>query len=176
MIVSLSSAAYSNQRPLNRIIPSFLSNSDFAAVPPTRTSTNGFTSWMWRLINGKHKSISFGVGCRFPGGRHGIMLEIYTDDRSSPIDDNILSNNCPLTPTKGLPCRSSSAPGASPTNITLAFSFPSEKTRLVAVFFNEQPSYSDTANRSSSKLVILLTKFIELSDKLIFGDTTSLFL
>ena len=68
MIVSLSSAAYSNQRPLNRIIPSFLSNSDFAAVPPTRTSTNGFTSWMWRLINGKHKSISFGVGCRFPGG------------------------------------------------------------------------------------------------------------
>ena len=35
MIVSLSSAAYSNQRPLNRIIPSFLSNSDFAAVPPT---------------------------------------------------------------------------------------------------------------------------------------------
>ena len=43
------------------------------------------------------------------------------------------------------------------------------------MFFNEQPSYSDTANRSSSKLVILLTKFIELSEKLIFGDSTSLF-
>ena len=105
----------------------------------------------------------------FQAGRHGIILEIYTDDRSSPIDDNILSNNCPLTPTKGFPCRSSSAPGASPTNITLAFSFPSEKTRLVAVFFNEQPSYSDTANRSSSKLVILLTEFMNYRTNLYLG-------
>ena len=41
MIVSLSSAAYSNQRPLNRIIPSFLSNSDFAAVPPREPVLTG---------------------------------------------------------------------------------------------------------------------------------------
>mgnify|MGYP003348283106 CR=1 FL=1 len=43
---------------------------------------------------------------------------------------------CPLCPTKGKPCISSSAPGASPINITSALGLPSQKTVLIAVSFN----------------------------------------
>ena len=40
----------------------------------------------------------------------------------------ILSNNCPAAPTKGRPVASSSAPGPSPINISLALAEPSPKT------------------------------------------------
>ena len=48
----------------------------------------------------------------------------------------ILSNNCPALPTNGLPCVSSSAPGASPTNIMRADVLPSPGT----AFLRSEPS------------------------------------
>src|SRR5436309_2761057 len=59
------------------------------------------------------------------------------------------SSSWPLTPTKGLPARSSSAPGASPISITRAAGLPSPNTRLVAVFFSGQPSKAASASASS---------------------------
>src|SRR4051794_15207575 len=59
------------------------------------------------------------------------------------------SSSWPLTPTNGLPARSSSAPGASPTNMIRAFGLPSANTRLVAVFLSAQPSKAPSASTSS---------------------------
>src|SRR5215831_14462493 len=49
---------------------------------------------------------------------------MITSSRFMPIASIILVNNCPARPTNGLPWASSSAPGASPTNIRRAFPFP----------------------------------------------------
>ena len=51
--------------------------------------------------------------------------------RDSPIAPMILVRSSPARPTNGLPCLSSSAPGASPTNISSAFGFPTPKTVCV---------------------------------------------
>src|SRR5689334_17046460 len=46
----------------------------------------------------------------------------------------ILVSNCPALPTNGSPCASSSAPGASPTNIRSASGLPTPKTVWVREF------------------------------------------
>src|ERR1700744_598993 len=43
----------------------------------------------------------------------------------------ILVSNCPAAPTKGSPCASSSAPGASPTNINSASILPTPNTTFL---------------------------------------------
>ncbi len=61
-------------------------------------------------------------------GRHLRTLAMYTSARDKAIASIILVSNWPAKPTKGSPCRSSSAPGASPTNINSASGFPTPKT------------------------------------------------
>ena len=62
------------------------------------------------------------------------------------------SSNWPEGPTKGLPARSSSAPGPSPTSISPASGLPSANTRLVAVAASGQPSKPARAARSSASV------------------------
>ena len=58
--------------------------------------------------------------------------------RAMPMAASIRSNNCPARPTKGLPCMSSSRPGASPMIITRAAGLPSKKTRFRAPILRSQ--------------------------------------
>src|SRR3954447_6189222 len=65
---------------------------------------------------------------------------------------SIRSRRRPLGPTNGLPCRSSSAPGASPTSITGALGLPSAKQSRVAVSASGQPPKVRSAASSSSSV------------------------
>ena len=73
--------------------------------------------------------------------------------RSSPIAPSMRSSNCPALPTNGRPIRSSSLPGASPTNMTREPGTPSANTSWVAVRFSAQPSKSAITERSVSRSV-----------------------
>src|SRR5215472_1217817 len=79
-----------------------------------------------------------------------MTFVICTPVRSSPIAASMRSRSCPARPTKGSPIRSSSAPGASPMNMTGAAGLPSINTVLVAVFFNGQSSKAATSAANSS--------------------------
>ena len=57
-----------------------------------------------------------------------------------PIAENILSNKSPASPTKGLPCLSSSGFGASPMIITSDAGSPSPKTKFRAPLRRSQNS------------------------------------
>ena len=59
----------------------------------------------------------------------------------------------PLTPTNGLPSRSSSAPGASPTIMTGAPGAPSANTVFLAVRLSAQPSKPRIAASSSASVL-----------------------
>ena len=72
---------------------------------------------------------------------------MYTRSQLSPTAFNIRSSNCPARPTKGRPMRSSSPPGASPTNMTLDPGAPSANTSWVAVLFKAQPSKRSSVDR-----------------------------
>ena len=85
------------------------------------------------LRKGRQASASSGSGFLFPGGRHFTTFAIYTSDLFSPIASSIRSRSCPARPTNGLPCRSSSCPGPSPTSMTFAWTFPSPKAVRVLV-------------------------------------------
>ena len=63
------------------------------------------------------------------------------------------SMSWPLTPTKGLPSRSSSAPGASPTIMTGAPGTPSANTVFLAVRLSAQPSKARIAASSSASVL-----------------------
>ena len=90
-------------------------------------------------------------GLRFCGGRHLTMLVIYTPrPRSSPMLCSIKSNSFPAGPTKGSPCRSSSCPGPSPTNITSACRSPTPKTARLRFSESGQRAHASTAARSGS--------------------------
>src|SRR5258706_15290428 len=65
----------------------------------------------------------------------------------------MLSSNWPERPTNGSPAISSSRPGASPTNITLACGLPSANTSRFAVRRSAQPSNRSSRSRSASRLV-----------------------
>ena len=60
------------------------------------------------------------------------------------------SSNWPERPTNGRPCRSSSAPGASPTSISREPGVPSANTSRLAELFSAQPS---KRSRMARKLV-----------------------
>src|SRR6266850_4532592 len=65
-----------------------------------------------------------------------------------PASANAASNSRPAGPTKGLPARSSSLPGCSPTNITLDRRLPSPKTVCVPFFQRSQARQSAAASLS----------------------------
>jgi hypothetical protein len=108
-----------------------------------------------------HVCISTGVGLRLPAaspgvsGRHLRILAMYTVSRVSPIVWMILVSNCPALPTNGSPCASSSAPGASPTNINSASILPTPNT----TFFRELAKWghftqANARARSSAKAAL----------------------
>src|SRR5262249_20325281 len=63
-----------------------------------------------------------------------------------PASTSALSNNLPAGPTNGLPAKSSSLPGCSPTKITFALLEPSPNTVCVPVFHNGQARHSFAAS------------------------------
>src|ERR1044071_6213193 len=62
-----------------------------------------------------------------------------------PASSSALSSKRPAGPTKGLPDRSSSLPGCSPTNMTFTRLAPSPKTVCVPVFHRSQAWQSAAA-------------------------------
>ena len=82
----LSFFSYSNQRPLNRIIPSLRTNNVLEAVPPAKIKIFGLISSICLWTKGKQVAVSLVVGGLFPGGRQGMILVMYTCERANPIE------------------------------------------------------------------------------------------
>src|SRR3954447_20480694 len=61
------------------------------------------------------------------------MLATKTSGRAIEISSSSWSSSRPAWPTNGMPCRSSFAPGASPTNKRSAFALPEPNTTVVRV-------------------------------------------
>ena len=117
--------------PLTRVIPTWLPVIFLVAKLPRVAITRGSISSIWRSRYGQQASISSGCGSRLPGGRDLRMLAMKTSSRRSPISPSSWVSSCPARPTNGSPWRSSSAPGASPMNISSASALPEPKTALV---------------------------------------------
>ncbi len=101
-----------------------------------------------------HEATSSGKGFLFSGGRHFKILHIYTSSLFSPIASIIFVSSMPALPTNGLPCASSSKPGASPINISFACVLPEPKTTFFLVFARSQfrhfsASFCKASNPSS---------------------------
>lgn len=106
----------------------------FKAVEPSSTSITGFMISICDRSQGMQTDASAGVGTLFPGGLHFTILLInICSFLVNPQAIRILSSNCPDNPTKGLPCISSSLPGASPISIIPACGLPSPKITLFLV-------------------------------------------
>src|SRR6266850_3826624 len=69
-----------------------------------------------------------------------------------PASSSAASNSRPAGPTKGLPARSSSLPGCSPTNITFDRRRPSPKTVCVPVFQRSHALQSAAASLSNDNV------------------------
>ena len=95
---------------------------------PRVTISSGSTIAIWRSRKGVQAAISSGWGSRFPGGRHLTTLAMWTVSRESPAAPSNWSRKRPAGPTKGTPCSSSRAPGASPMHITSAGAGPTPGT------------------------------------------------
>ena len=89
----------------------------------------------WLNKNGSQASTSSASGFLLFGGLHFTTLQIKTSFLVRPIASIIFVRSFPALPTKGSPCSSSSLPGPSPTNTSLAFGLPSPKTILFLVCF-----------------------------------------
>src|SRR5699024_173407 len=123
---------YSKTCPLIFVIVSFLSFINVStAVEPHKIITFGFTTSICLNKLPSQAIFSFGKGFLFSGGLHLTVFAMYRSFfLSIPAFSNNSFKNLPARPTKGSPNLSSSAPGASPISIILAFSEPSEKTSL----------------------------------------------
>src|SRR5919206_148161 len=66
----------------------------------------------------------------------------YTWPRSTPASSSARCSRRPAGPTNGMPSRSSTSPGCSPTRATGAPGFPAEKTTWVAGSHSSQPRQS----------------------------------
>lgn len=85
-----------------------------------------------------------------------MTLQMYTSlSGESPIATIILSSNCPARPTKGIPCASSSDPGASPTMHSPAIGFPRKNTVLVRVLDKPHRVHARTCSSRTSSLCFL---------------------
>ncbi len=140
-----------SQRPRILRMPASLPVSALVESAPRLTTMRGRASSRWRRRNGRHICTSLSEGGRLPGGRHGIRFVIRSWVRSSPMLASMRSRNWPVGPAKGLPAKSSSDPGASPTSTKPACGLPSENTRFVAVAASGQSVKAATAARNSSR-------------------------
>jgi hypothetical protein len=71
-----------------------------------------------------------------------------TSPRSNPAARSIELSSWPARPTKGSPCRSSSAPGASPITMSRAARLPTPNTVCVRVSHSPQSLQSRTVAAS----------------------------
>ena len=55
-------------------MPSVVSSTALAAVPPASTNNLGRASSMWRRVKARQIDCSASVGVRLPGGRQNRML------------------------------------------------------------------------------------------------------
>lgn len=123
-----------------------------AGSGPSVTIRCGAASTIIRCKNGRHAAISPGLGGRSPGGRHGINGARQIVPRCTSMLRSISSRYAPTGPANGLPVRSASAFGASPTNSSLHAGSPSRNTRFVAVSRNALPSKLAIAARNASSV------------------------
>ena len=119
--------------------------------------SRGRISSICRCRWGEHCATSAGSGLRLPGGRHLSTLAIYTlAPRARLIAASIASSSLPACPTKGSPCRSSSAPGASPTSNQSAFSSPTPNTVCVRDLCSAQAVHAGTAALSAVQSIFAI--------------------
>ena len=91
--------------------------------------TRGRIARIWLSRNGWQARTSSGSGLRFWGGRHLRIFPMHTSARFILSPFSMMSvRSCPARPTNARPCSSSSAPGASPTNMSSARGLPWPKT------------------------------------------------
>ncbi|SPE55271.1 hypothetical protein SBV1_2120009 [Verrucomicrobia bacterium] len=126
-----------------------------AAVAPRQTSTSGFTVPSSASSHGRHAATSLAFGflwiCCCPLGSHlkcFTALVTYTSSRSIPACTSALSSSFPAGPTNGFPAKSSSKPGCSPTNTTLASLPPAPNTVWVARSHSGHARQPRAASRS----------------------------
>src|SRR5712692_1165808 len=131
---------------------SLVFNSHCAGTRPRQMMNLGLRSSICLYRWGVHASISEICGSRLFGGRHLRMLQMYTSSRFIPTASIILFNNCPAFPTNGSPWASSSAPGASPINMTSARGLPTPKTKFVRVYPSAHFTQVQIALLSSSRV------------------------
>ena len=140
--------------PRTLVIPDRLPVRSFVAKFPSVPMTRGWISSSCLYVYGWQDSISSGCGSRLPGGRQRSTFVIQTSSRVRPI---------PSSSSARSPWRSSSAPGASPTNIRSASALPDPKTTLVRVSESGQSSHTDASrytftSRSRRSSRVALTK------------------
>ncbi len=102
-----------------------------AACLPRAQMTKGLIISSCLIRIGSHALISSGCGSRLFGGRHFTTLHMKTSSLFNPISERSFSKSLPALPTKGIPCKSSCCPGASPTKTSLALVAPSPGTVFV---------------------------------------------
>ena len=120
-----------------------------AAMRPTASMIFGLSSAIWFDRYGRQRDTSSGFGSRLPGGRHLRMLAMNTVSRGRPMASSIALSSWPARPTNGSPCRSSSAPGASPITSHSARVLPTPNTVCVRVLHSSQAVQPATRSRST---------------------------
>src|SRR5688572_25000331 len=95
--------------------------------------TFGFISAICLSRYGLQAAASSSSGTLLFGGLHLTTFVMNTCDLSMPAFCSRSSSILPAAPTNGLPFSSSLLPGASPTNIILAASWPSPATAFFLV-------------------------------------------
>src|ERR1700758_4490812 len=85
----------SYHRPRRFDIGSVMASSVLAPPAPRATMTFGLMVATWRIRNGEQVSHSSRSGVRLLGGRHLMMLAMYTSSRRRPMALIMLFNNCP---------------------------------------------------------------------------------
>ena len=132
------------------MIPVGSSRSSLVEKFPSVQITDGSISSTWRSRYSSQLAISIGCGSRLPGGRHLRVFAMNTSERLSPISSSSVLEQFPARPTNGMPCSSSLAPGASPTNIRSASALPAPKTTVFRVAASSGQRVQARAFASSS--------------------------
>ena len=124
--------------PRSLVMPMVLPSKPSTAVAPSATSTFGWIKSICSCRYGMHVChflAASACDCRGLAGRVGPAFQNVRDinrlARESPVAWIIFVSNCPALPTNGSPCSSSSAPGASPTNISGASMLPTPNTTFL---------------------------------------------
>lgn len=135
--------------PLARVMLPMPSRLLDATAPIVQSSWGPIASnWARRYL--WQARISSLLGTRFEGGLHFTTFVMKTSDLDRPASPRSSSRNRPAAPTKGLPWRSSFAPGASPTR-TIHPGGPSPGTGHLRPSESRQEVHRDTSAAISAR-------------------------